>query len=153
MERDTVGKLSSELLPHQIDDKHTPEDQMRESLTDYEKNIEEAVQRGLLEFAHDFYIVVITKKERLMQNVIRNYFGIRKSCPTPEYDQAVYKYNRHSDVLEFLWVLPSKDTCMAFRACPTWAPLEEQELLKFVLDFYDGTLLTLVKKLNNEIDE
>jgi len=55
-----------------------------------------------------FYVCVITKKERLMDNVLRNYFLARSTCPTPQYDQTVYKYHRDSGAIQFLWVLPSK---------------------------------------------
>ncbi len=88
-----------------------------------------------------------------MNNVIRNFFMGRKSCPTPEYDQAVYKYNRANEHVEFMWVVPAKDVCMEMSNNPLEVPLADKELLAFVLDFTDGTLFRLAKKLNGEQDD
>lgn len=150
MKRDTVGKISSDLIIKQNEDTHCAEEQMREQLSDYDRNLFERVELAKRECFNDFYIIVITKKERLMPNVIRNYFTHRLSCPTPEYDQIVYKYNRKDEVIDFLWVIPSKDTCQTMRDNALNVPQVERELLNFVLDFYDGTLLKISKKLNGE---
>ena len=85
-----------------------------------------------------------------MNNVIRNYFLTRFSCPTPEWDQAVYKYDTKSDSLDFLWVVPAKDICKNLKDNALNIDPSEKELLNFVLSFEDGTLLQLSKKLNNE---
>ena len=148
--RDTVGAISSALLEHQIHDDHSADEQMREQLTDYEKNIELCVDSGLKTYTHNFYVVVLTKKERLMQNVIRNYFFHRSTCPTPEYDQIVYQFMRSAHTLEFLWVIPSKETCEYMRNNPLSIPESERELLNFVLDFYENSLLTMAKLKNSE---
>jgi len=150
--RDTVGKISSELLKKSHEDTHTPTEQMSEQLKDFEKNIDICIERSKKDFVDDFYIVVTTKKERLMQNVIRNYFYGRQSCPTPEWDQTVYKYNRKGGCLEFLWVIPAKDICELLIENALDLPAEQKELLEFVIDYRDGTLLRLAKKLNGEAD-
>jgi len=149
MTRETVGKISSDLLLQEAPTKD-PIELEREMHTDYEKNVWDCVQRCIKEFPHsDFFVIVVTKKERLMQNVIRNYFFGRQSCPTPEYDQTVYRYTAAGD-LEFLWVVPSKDTCELMRENALMIAPEEKELLRFVLEFYDGTLLKISKKYNKE---
>ena len=112
-EKKTVGKISTELIEKDVKVDHSPIDQMRESLTDYDANIYECIERGKKDYNKDFYIVVITKKERLMPNVLRNYFITRFSCPTPQFDQTVYKYNYKDQIIEFLWVIPAKDICEA----------------------------------------
>lgn len=149
MERDTVGKLSSELIPKAVDNTHTAEDQMREQLADYEKNVWLAVDEGKKKHADDFYVVVLTKKERLMENVLRNYFFTRNSCPTPEWDQTLYKYYRKYDALNYLWTIPDKHTCEMFKTAKEISS-EEMQLAKFVHDFHDGILMKVAKKLNNE---
>ncbi len=148
--RDTVGAISSALLEHQYQDDHSADEQMREQLTDYETNINGIVESGLRIYPHNFYVVVLTKKERLMQNVLRNYFFHRLSCPTPEYDQIVYKYIRSSNILEFLWVIPAKDVCEHMRDNALEIPESERTLLNFVMDFYDNSLLMYAKKENSE---
>jgi hypothetical protein len=148
--RETVGKLSSDLIKESHHYDHTANEQMREQLKDYDKNIDTCLERSKKEFEGDFYIVVLTKKERLMQNVIRNYFAGRKSCPTPEYDQVVYRYNKKGNHLEFLWVVPAKDICTLMIQNALNLPSEQRMLLEFVMDFVDGTLFKKAKKLNGE---
>lgn len=151
MTKDTIGKISSELLTKQVDDTHSAHEQMQEQLNDWDKNIYECIERCKVDYpVGDFYIIVTTKKERLMGNVLRNYFFGRFSCPTPEWDQVVFKYHRKEERIEFLWVIPCKETCDIMSRFPLEVPKEEHELRDFVLSFEDGTLLKLSKKLNGE---
>jgi len=145
----TVGAHSLE-LSKKDPGTHSAIDQMREQLKDYEKNIHECVQSHLGKFEDDFYVICLTKKERLMQNVLRGYFFARQSCPTPDYDQSVYKYHRADAKLEFLWVVPCDDVVNYMKNNPTLVDTDKYGLLDFVLKFADGSLLRLSKKLNNE---
>ena len=148
--RPTVGALSNDLMTQQPNTR-SPIEQMRENLTSYEKNIMECVDRGKKDIYGDFYIIVITKKEPLMQNVIRNYFGFRLSCPTPDYDQAVYAYTAQDDKLEFLWIIPARDICFELIAHKHEVPAHEYQLLNYVLKFECGDLMVMAKKRNKEI--
>lgn len=150
--RDTVGKISWDLLANASPLDHSPEEQMKEQLHDYEKNVYEAIERGKQEFRNDFYLVVETKKEPKMKNVIRNYFMVRSTCPTPQFDNAVYHYHYLSEQLEFLWVLPSRDTYNMIKNNVLDMPKDCRELVQFVLEDADGTLLKKCKKLNGEIN-
>lgn len=150
MKKETVGKLSTDLIIQSKDNSHSAYDQMTESLTDYEKNIFKCIESHKAQYPRDFYVVVITKKEPLMQNVIRNYFLARSTCPTPDYDQTVYLYNKLRDDVEFLWTLPAKDICKDLITDALLIPDEEKELLGYVLSFSDGTLFRLAKRLNGE---
>lgn len=149
----TVGSHSYELQQKSHDIDHSPNEQMAEQLKDYDKNMEECVARSKKDFDGDFYVVVITKKERLMQNVIRNFFTGRKSCPTPEYDQSVYTYDRKLGHIKLLWVVPSKDTCFYMIQNALTLPSDQRVLLEFVMDFADNTLLRKAKELNGEKDD
>lgn len=151
MKRDTVGKLSWDILSNAAVPDYSAEEQMREQLEEWDKNIEEAIESGKKTYTGDFFLVVETKKEPKLQNVLRNYFIPRLTCPTPQYDNTVYKYHRIDDRIEFLWVLPSKATCIMMKEYAVDIPEEQKELLKFVLDDADGTLLRLCKKLNREL--
>ncbi len=151
MTREKVGKVAHDLLLKKPD-ALSPIEQMRESLTDYDKHLFEKVAEGKKLYSGDFYLTVLTKKERAMQNVLRNYFFHRHTCPTPEWDQTVYRYIRADDDVRFLWVIPSKDTCELFRANAPIIDKSEYELLKFVLEFYDGTLDRKCRQLNGEIE-
>ena len=152
MIKETVGKVSSDLIIKSYDNTHNAEDQMREQLSDYDKNLYECAEKCKRAFSGDSYIVVLTKKERLMQNVIRNYFTGRQSCPTPEWDQVVYHYRRSSEDIIFLWSIPAKDICEWMMQNPWLLATEEKELYSFVTQFYDGTLLLKAKQLNKEIE-
>jgi len=149
-ERETVGKIATDLKKNEADNTHSPTEQMREQLTEYDANIHLCLEEGKNEKLGDFFVVVLTKKERVLDNVLRNYFFHRYTCPTPEWDQAVYKYHRAGDHLEFLWVVPSRDTCQYMADNALTIDKEQRELLNFVLDFNDGTLLQRAKQLNGE---
>ena len=121
-----------------------------EALKDFEMHIGKCIDEGYKSFPSDFYVVVETKKEPLLPNVIRNYFFCRESCPTPSPDNTVYQFHRSSSTLMLLWVIPSKLACEMFRDRALEIPSEQKELLGYVLDFFDGTLFRLAKKLNGE---
>jgi len=149
VEREKVGKVAVDLMMKEPETT-SPIEQMKESLTDYEKNVYECVDRCRKEFTGDFYVLVITKKERLLENVLRNYFYGRLSCPTPDWDQTVYKFKRKSNQLVFMWVIPSKQVCEHLTENSHYVVREEQGLLKYVMAFNNGTLLALAKELNGE---
>jgi hypothetical protein len=149
MTRETVGKVASDLIVKAPETK-SPIEQMRENLTEYEANVWQCVERGKKEKAGDFYVVVITKNEKLFPNVFRNFFFPRTWCPTPDYDQTVYKYKRKDDSLIFMWVIPSRDASFHLKDNALYVAPEERELLKYVLAFEDGTLFKLAKELNGE---
>ena len=146
----TVGEISRDLSLKNEKITHSPTEQMTEQLGGYEENIELCIKNHINRFPGDFYVIVITKKERLMENVIRNYFYGRISCPTPDYDQVVYKYHIKGIHLEFLWVVPDKKTCLYLKKNAYKVDPSQMELLSYVLKFADGSLFKLAKRLNGE---
>jgi len=152
MAKPTVGKIATDLMA-KPENQHTVVDQTQENLTDYEKNIHLCAEQAKKIYPGDFYVVAECKKERLFENVLRIFYYARLSAPTPAWDEAVYKYHRNSEWLEFLWVLPSRDACEYLTRNKHYVIESERELLKFVLDYNDGTLLKLAKKLNGEADD
>lgn len=149
MTRETVGKVATDLIVKQPETTSALE-QMRENLTEYEANLIECVERGKKEISGDFYIVVLTKNEQLLQNVFRNFFFTRSSCPTPDWDQTLYKYKRADDNLIYMWTIPSRDACTYLTNNALLVNREERVLCDFVLAFNDGTLMRLAKELNGE---
>ncbi len=149
MKKETIGKLSSDLV-QKTPDTTDPVELERAMHESYEQEIFTCIERGKKDFPSDFFVVVITKKERLMKNVLRNYFYARQTCPTPDYDQTVYHYHRSHEKIEFLWTIPAKDICIEFLHNALMVHPEEKDLLKYVLDFADGTLYTKCKTLNGE---
>ena len=147
--KDTVGKVALELL-NTIDKPVSVIDQTRESLSDYEKSLLECIAAGQKTYPHDFFVNVIFKKEPTMPNVFRCFFVHRKTCPTPDYDQIAYKYDKAKDMIDFLWVIPGKQACIHLKSNALEVVEEERELLKYVMDFSDGTLMKKALELNHE---
>lgn len=150
--RDNLGVIAPKLASkHTSTIDHTAHEQMQEMLKDWDANMLACINDAKSKFPKDFFIVVETKKEPLMHNVLRNYFVARQSCPTPTYDNTVYRYHRNDEIVELLWVLPSQATCKMMRDRSLEIPAEERELLQYVLDDADGTLLQRSLVINKEI--
>jgi hypothetical protein len=126
-------------------------DQQRAMQEDYLYELVACVQEFRKQYNQDFFISVLTKNEKLMPNVFRNYFIPRLSCPTPNYDQAVYKFNKEKEDIEFIWSIPCKEACEYLKVNSLSVPKEEHDLLYFVLAFADGTLDKICRQLNKEI--
>lgn len=114
----------------------------------FENQVRIAVERGQKELEGDFFLVVLFKKERILKNVVRQYFFPRKSCPTPEYDQIVYHFLRKPEELKFIWVIPDKQSTIDLPLMKSVLPAEQQELIQFAEDFNSGKLDRLCEKLN-----
>jgi hypothetical protein len=145
----TVGKMATDLAA-QDTVAQSPIELEREVHKEYEQNFHDCLERGKKQYTGDFFIVVLTKKERLLPNVLRHYFLHRTTCPTPDYDQAVYHYHRQHDGYEFLWVIPDKNSCKLMIQEALHLPESQHDLLRFVLDYADGELMKKAKKLNGE---
>lgn len=149
--RKTVGELSQELLQQKFDTRD-PIELQREMQQEYINNLFDCIKKDKNNYQGDFYVTVITKKEPLMPNVFRNYFFSRHSCPTPDYDQAVYRIRTDIGQLEFLWCIPDRETCFILLENRGSVINEEQELLQNVINFENGTLYSMAKQLNNETE-
>lgn len=134
-------------------DSRDPIELQREMQSKYVENLLECTKNFRKTFdKQDFYVIVLTKRERLMEKLFRLYYTARHSCPTPEYDQSVYKFSYKDEHLSFLWTIPDKETCYHLRDNAIMVHPDEKQLLRFVLDFMDGTLLKICKNLNNETE-
>ena len=145
----TAGEHYLDLLskaPEEID----VVEMQREMQKDWEKNIVACVDSHKKIFPGDFYVVITTKRERILSTVVRNYFSARMSCPTPNYEQTVFKYHRDEDRLEFIWVVPDRETCVVYLNNAHEVDPKEYELLGMIRDFADGTLFRECKKRNGE---
>lgn len=155
-DREPVGKIATDL--QQRPDERVNPIELQEAVhkgntTDdsWESQIAQAVARGKKDFSGEFYVVVLFKKERLLHNVVRQYFLSRKSCPSPEYDQTVYKYHPASDELEYLWTVPDKQSVEALVAHRHEIHPDQQHLADFAYRFKYGLLDRECLKLNKEL--
>lgn len=145
-----AGELSMELAA-KAPDSRDPVELQRELMKEYCDEVIKCAMHGKKYYKGDFYIVVITKRERLMHNVLRSYYLHRGTCPTPDWDQAVFQYINDSDNFTELWVIPDKQTCdMLYQNALEVIP-EERQLRDYVIDYYQGRLLTKAKQLNGEM--
>lgn len=140
MEKPTVGEEAYKRLLNP-DDKQGIVDTQREIDKEYFKEIEECVRKvkGKDGYEKEFFVVVIAKKERLMENVIRRYFVARKTLPTPEFDQTVWRYRTGGD-LDFIWCTPDHNTCQEMYNHPERVPPEEKWLHSMVCALMEGRL-------------
>jgi len=151
--RKTAGQTSYDLFLKELyDPKLRPHNSEveKEAQKNYMDNVVICIQENEKHYDKGFFIVVNTKRELLMPNIIRNQFFARKTCPTPTYDQTVFFYNKEDRSLDYVWTVPAKEVCIQFKENALSMQSEAKELLQFVLDFYDGTLDILCKKMNNE---
>lgn len=148
-DRPTVGSLVYDTL-QQTPDTHDVRDQGSEMIKPYLGELFTSVAKGKELFPGDFFIEVQQQRFVLLAKVLRNYFIPRSTCPTPNYDQSVYRFDRMKDELEYVWTLPDRESAFDLIANALTIEDEYRELLQYVLDFKDGTLFKLAQTLNNE---
>lgn len=154
----TVGKASLDLATstqNEIYDRQEIEKEVHKgsnSQKSYEEEIWETIQNGKKDDAiqGSFYIVVLLKKERILNNVLRQYFFYRQTCPTPEYDQTVYKYIPEGDKIEYIWTVPDVETCNYLPLHKNSLKEDQLLLLSMIEAFKKGDLEKWAAKLNNE---
>lgn len=139
----TDEKINAIDLQKEIHKGHSSDDS-------FESQVWQVVDRGRNFYEGDFFVVVLFKKERLFHNVVRQYFLPRQSCPTPEYDQIVYKYYRKEDKIEFIWVVPDIQTVRHLDIYRRDLPDDQQWFLQFIRDFKSGELDKRCIQLNKE---
>lgn len=141
-----IGKVSRELLL-KGDQKQGVVDTQREVDKEYFTEINKCVHaKPHCDWIDPWYVVILHKRERLLENVVRRYFFGRQSLPTPEYDQTVWRYYPSSGNLEFIWCIPDKNTTLYMYDRPGEIVEEQKHLKKFVFDFINGTLYNSVIK-------
>jgi hypothetical protein len=110
--KETVGHASLRLLSKSNQSPERVVDLQHEMQRKYVDNLIEAAKNGENAFGtkKPFYVCVQTRRERLMQNVIRNQFYPRQTRPIPQYDLALYHYDPKDEKLSFVWCIPDKET-------------------------------------------
>ena len=129
----TIGSLARESM-QQEQETRDPIELQRELQKEYIDELAACVEANQDDYDGNFFVVVITKKEPTMKNVLRNYFFARQSCPTPDYDQAVYWYHEEAGTLEYLWCIPDRETAMILKDNALRVVPEERGLLQHVLN-------------------
>jgi hypothetical protein len=151
LKRKTVGQLSQE-LDTKDDYEYSPIDLGREMLKELQELRDEAVAIGKKKLSTDFYVAIYTGAPNFYKRTITNRPFVLSACPTPMFDQKVWRYDRKKDSLVEIWSIPDKETCKIMTDSAAEVDPSEWELLRYIFDFYDGKLLIKAKKLNGEID-
>lgn len=151
-QRKKAGQVAYDLLLKAED---TPEpisvQELQEAAqSDYINTLIKTANEGKLVYEGDFFIEVNTKREKWTSNALRNFFAHRISCPTPYYDQSVYMVCRMADEIRYIWTIPCMEGCKYLISNAVNVHPDSKQTLQMVLDFKDGTLMALSKKLNNE---
>lgn len=146
----TVGQLAVELGQNN-NGSTDPIELQREMTKEYCDNVLQAALDGQKYYTKPYYVVVITKRERLLNNVIRSYYFHRGTCPTPDYDQAVFQFDPRRESFQEIWVIPDKETCHMLYENALQVQPEERQLLNYVLDFASGALFEKAITLNGEV--
>lgn len=145
-----AGQVALELAA-KAPDSRDPIELQRELMREYCDEVIKCALHGRSYYTKPYYVVVITKKERLMQNVLRSYYFHRSTCPTPDYDQAVYQFDPVGEAFKEIWVIPDKETCETLYQNALQVVPEEKQLLNYVLDFASGALFQKALQLNGEV--
>jgi hypothetical protein len=102
----------------------------------YMNSLFSAVAEGKLKLPNqDFYVVMLTKVERLLTKNVHFYPIVRLTCPSTNYDQSVYFYDHKNETLEFLWTIPDKETIFRFKMYPETITEEEKPLIPYVKNY------------------
>lgn len=141
-QRKTVGQCAVELMS-MGDQNQGVIDTQREMTKGYVDELIKCAKSGTIAYSEEkpFYICVQTRRERLLQNVIRNQFYHRITRPIPQYDLALYHYDPKEEQLSFVWCIPDKETVEGM-SCIGFIPSRgEEQLHYFVKCFVAGTLI------------
>ena len=142
-EKKTVGEVALDLQkdPYPQDVIET----QREMLKEYPDELIACAKRHekMPEFQNlnHFYLCVQTKRERILTNVVRNYFYARRTRPAPTYDLSLYYYEPKDEKLTFIWCIPDKETCEYMLTYKHELPHDQWQLLDFVEKFTNNTLI------------
>ena len=133
----TAGEIALE-LQQKTPESRDPIEIQRATEENYLLNLELCIEQHRKLFDADFFIVVLQKREKHLQNIFRNYFLARRTCPTPSCDQTVFHFNPKDENLTFLWTVPSDQACQMLMDNQLIVDPSERELLKFVQQYMSG---------------
>lgn len=149
----TIGQHAYELNLKEPDTTRAMDLTEAQSST-WDQTIKEAYELGRKGLPNkDFYIEIQVKWEQILgreRPQLHQYSFVKPNCPSPQYDQTLYKYHHKEDKIEYLWTLPDKDTYNYYIDNVTTLHPDRWALLKFVLKDLKGDLLRQSKILNGE---
>lgn len=135
---------------------------LEDDIIEYRKQMERDVMQDIYRTAQtskthtlyqnrDFYIVLGFKVQKMGQ-AVQPLVWARRSCPTPVYKQAVFKYKHITGTLEFLWTIPDKILYYHIlqNSHKYMANKETTDIAKFVVLMESGEMEKWVIRENGE---
>lgn len=112
---------------------------------DFIKEFESTVENNKDKYKSPFYIFVLTKKEFYADNVVRNFFIARQTCPYavemmseyPNHVKTLYIVDSEKGRVSLAWSLPPWGDCMTIAKNPQ---LYDPQLVKWVEQCLTGAL-------------
>lgn len=135
----TVGKAAYELL-RKAPEKINVIDMQREMQKSTAKELDDIISRHR-HYEKRYYIYLMYQRDRIIPNLIRQKFIVRRTRPEPIYDTSLFSYDNESSELKYHWTIPDEETCQYLLANESSLSSEERELCVFVKQFADGTLV------------
>lgn len=135
----TVGQAAYELMSQPYYKQDAIETQ-REMLKGYHDELIKCVEAHK-DWTEPFYVCVQTRRERTMNNVVRNQFYARKTRPAPNFDLALYYYDPKTEQLAFVWCIPDHASVEYICSHASSLPPEQGKLIEFCRSFKAGTLI------------
>lgn len=148
----TVGQASQEAAAQKVPEKKLQPYVDAMAAEEFIPNLLEAVKRGKQLFTGDFYINNAGKNEQILTNVLRSYWIPLIACPTPNFDQCLFKYHAKDEQITLIWTIPTEAGCEYLVRNRLYVVPEEQDLLGYTIAFIDGSLEKMAKFLNGEKD-
>jgi len=147
--KETLGSVALQSEQKLLQEaEHTVAERTEQATDERVRILNEAFELGKQKFDGDFYIEMCMKREKLFWNVETRWLPhVRRSCPTPMFEQTVYRYNRAEDILEYIWALPDINTACFLLENALVLPPEQKELIDFVIDFKEGRLHQIMLEL------
>lgn len=133
-----VGKEAYKLLS-KPPEKINVIDMQREMQKSTCKEIDEIISTHK-DYEKKYYIHLLYQRDRVVPNLIRQKFVVRRSKPEPYYDSTLFSYNNGTSELRYHWTIPDQDTCEHLLTNESSLSSEERQLCEFVKAFSEGTL-------------
>lgn len=151
MAKKTVGQQIVESSTNKETGKIPVMDLAAAMMEDYMPKLMKAIDDQCKYTKDNFYIEVLQKHERVLKNAFRPHIMIcHSTCPKPNPDQTVFRYNQLDGRIELIWVLPPEDAIVHLLNNYKEVHKDEQQLLNFCVIYARGDLWNLMKKFNGE---
>lgn len=100
----------------------------------------------------DFFIEVLTTREKVLVDTFRNRFAVKWACPTPHYSQIVFRFDCAKGQVSLLWAVPDVETCIVYLQNARDVHPSEHLFLSFIIAYHNGDLDKYCLSLEKEIE-